>query len=116
MHRATLKATEVLSDEGLIVSWPLSVRLKKDEEPVKITGLYRIDPEKLLALGGDKLERLKRHGVLTFALSQPMSMQHTNILMERAAYLLKKEGAGQKAAPAPKKPSFDLSDDEMISF
>lgn len=112
----TLGKTKVLSDEGLIIDWPMKVRLEKEKEPVAVEGLYRIDTERLLALGGDKLEHLKENGVLTFALSQPMSMQHTSVLMERAAYLLKKEGAAKKAAPVPNKPSFDLSDDEMISF
>jgi hypothetical protein len=117
--RKNLQKIKVLEDEGLITDWPLKVRLKKDEDPVAIDGLYRIDPEKLLALGGDKLEHLKNHRVLTFALSQPMSMQCVNGLMERAAYLLKQEVRSQQmAAPTrqPNKASFDLSDDEMISF
>ena len=116
-HRSTLAQTKWLSDEGLIVDWPLRVRLKKDEEPVVQEGLYRIDPEKLLALKGDELEHLKNHGVLTFALSQPMSMQHVSILMNRAAYLMRQE-APPKTAPrsVPAKPSFDLSDDDMIDF
>lgn len=116
-HRSTLTQTKLLSDEGLIVEWPLTVRLKKDEEPVKQEGLYRIDPEKLLALGGDKLEHLKSHGVLTFALTQPMSLHHVNILMERAAHLMRMENPSRAASSqAPKNLVFDLSEDDMIDF
>lgn len=119
LFRRNARKTKVLSDEGLIAEWPMKVRLEQGKEPVSVDGLYRIDPEKLLALSGDRLEHLKNHGVLTFALSQPMSMQHTNVLMERASYLIRQE-ARNKSAVAPTKepgnPSFDLSDDEMISF
>ncbi len=117
LYRLNLQKIQVLADEGLIVEWPLKVRLEKDKDPIAVEGLYRIDPEKLLALGGDKLELLKNHGVLTFALSQPMSMQHTSILMERAAHLIQQESRSKTvAAPEPRKPSFDLSNDDMIVF
>ena len=117
VFQANLQQVQVLADEGLIVEWPLKVRLEKDAEPAAIEGLYRVDPEKLLALSGDKLEQLKNHGVLTFALSQPMSMRHTGVLMERARYLIQ-QGAQSRKAPAlePRTLSFDLSDDDMISF
>lgn len=116
-HRSTLAQTRILADEGLIVEWPLSVRLQKQEEPVEIGGLYRIDPERLLSFDGNKLEHLKNHGVLTFALSQPMSTQHAKILMERAAHLIRLEAPSKPTGmSAPQKPSFDLSDDDMISF
>jgi hypothetical protein len=116
-HRATLAQTKLLSDEGLIVEWPLTVQMKNDEEPVKQEGLYRIDPERLVALGGDKLEHLKSHGVLTFALTQPMSLHHVNILMERAAHLARMENpSGATSSQAPKNLVFDLSEDEMIDF
>ena len=116
-HRSTLAQTKLLCDEGLIVDWPLRVRLKKDEEPVQVEGLYRIDPEKLVALSGNKLENLRDHGVLTFALSQPMSVQHTNILLERAAHLMRQEAPSKTATePVPTKSRFDLSDDDKISF
>jgi len=116
-YRSTLAQTKLLSDEGLIVDWPLTVRLKKDEEPVKQEGLYRIDPEKLLALGGDKLEHLKNHGVLTFALSQPMNLQHVNILMERAAHLMRVENSSRTtSSQASKNLVFDLSEGDTIDF
>lgn len=117
--RKNLQRIKVLEDEGLIADWPLKVRLEKDKEPISVDGLYRIDPEKLLALTGDRLEHLKNHGVLTFALSQPMSMQHINVLMERAAYLIKQDTRSKvtsSLAVEPSRSSFDLSDDEMISF
>lgn len=115
--QVNLQKVQVLADEGLIVEWPLKVRLQKDTDPVAMEGLYRIDPEKLLALGGDKLEELKKHGLLTFALSQPMSMQHTSVLMERASFLIQQERQTTQAPPSqPQTPSFDLADDDMISF
>jgi len=116
-YQSTLDRTRILSDEGLIVDWPLRVRLQKNEDPVPIDGLYRIDPAKIVALTGSKLEHLKNHGVLTFALSQPMSMQHVSILMNRVAYLMRQETPPKTTTGAvPKKPSFDLSDDDMIDF
>lgn len=116
-YQSTLDRTRVLSDEGLIVDWALRVRLRKDEEPVPIDGLYRIDPEKLVALNGDRLEYLRDHGVLTFALSQPMSMQHVSILIDRAAYLMRQEAPPKTTtAPMPKTPGFNTSDDDMIDF
>ncbi len=115
-HQSTLRRTRILEEEGLIVEWPLKIRLKQGGDPKEISGLYRIDAERLLAFDGSKLEYLKQHGVLTFALSQSMSVQHVNILMERAAHLIRQEATGQRPAVSASKPSFDLSDDEMISF
>jgi hypothetical protein len=120
--RKNIHKIKILADEELLVEWPLKVRLEKDKDPVAIEGLYRIDGERLVSFGGDKLEYLKDNGVLTFALSQPMSMQHANILMERAAYLIKKEARDRAQAqpqPAPtlsQASGFNLSDDDMITF
>lgn len=123
-YQSTLDRTQILSDEGLIVDWPLRVRFLEGENPALIEGLYRIDPDRLLNMGGDKLEYLKKYGVLTFALSQPMSMQHVSILMDRVAYLVRQEappktaggvGSGSVVSET-RKPSFSLSDDDIIDF
>lgn len=116
-HQRTLRACHILEQEGLFAEWDLKIRMQQDTDPVGIPGLYKIDPERLLSLSGQKLAYLKDNGILTFALSQPMSMKHVSILMERASYLMRQEAGERKVTrPSGPKPSFDLSDDEMISF
>lgn len=104
------QACRLMDELGLLVPWPLKVRLEKDAEPVVIPGLWRVEPSALAALKGEALERLNALGALSLATLQPMTAETLPQLVERGRLTAQPSSA---AAPPENLDSLFAQDDEL---
>lgn len=74
----TRKACDILKQHELFEPWPIKVT--GEGEPRTLTGLYRINEEKLNAVSGDVLMSLRDSGALPAAYCQLFSMQNLKTL------------------------------------
>ena len=111
---ATLAACAALAKFELIQ--PLEINLQGEDGVQKVTGLFRVDEERLNGLGAEALAEVRNAGGLAVAYTQLLSMQHLSGLAE----LLKVNAqAAQKdvAAPLPKEIDLEfLNKDASLSF
>jgi hypothetical protein len=103
-------AVNALADAGLITPW--DINLKKGEEVVAVSGLFRIDEAALKKLDDEDFLSLRKVGGLTIAYGQLFSMNQVAVL-ERLGTLqgqiLAKQTAQSEAANLS---GFSLSEDE----
>ena len=111
-HRLTRQLCGVLSAEGLIVPWPLTLRGDGGEQMVQ--GLYRIDETALKSLDSEALARIHQAGALPVAYCQLLSMQHIQMLGKLAEARHK----FSTSLPVNDKGELDLEflNDDTISF
>lgn len=67
-----------LQDEGLIQTWPLTLKSEQGEQIVE--GLYRIDEARFNNLEPEALNRLHKSGALILVYCQLLSIQHLQTL------------------------------------
>jgi hypothetical protein len=104
---ATNLAVAALADAGVITEWPLKIKQGDQEKPV--TGLYRIDEEKLNALDDAQFLKIRKAGALPIAYAQLLSMGNIQVFLKLA------KAHEQAAVQTPDVGSF-LGDDDVISF
>jgi hypothetical protein len=75
---ATQAAVDALAAAGLIQPWPLNI--KRGEQQVAVTGLYRIDEAALHALDDKAFLGLRASGALPVAYAQLMSINQLAVL------------------------------------
>lgn len=72
-RRATRKVCELLGELELLVEWPMKVETGEGLQDV--TGVMRIDEDKLQALPDDAFLRLRKAGAMPFIYTQLLSIQ-----------------------------------------
>lgn len=104
-REATMAATRVLDNAGVIEPWPWQIAHGDPNQPVHVHGLYRINGEALSALDLDTYAGL-RGNPMALAHAQLFSMRQVNQLTQRAQLL-----AQQKAAARPRESLDDVFGD-----
>lgn len=99
----TRQACRLMTELGLLVPWPLKVRLEKGAEPEVMPGLWRVESRALAGLKGEALERLNTLGALPLVTLQPMTAEHLPQLLERGRFTAQQ-------APAEAQPPENLDD------
>jgi hypothetical protein len=87
-RQVTDKAVADLADTGLIEPWPISIGRGEGQEPLSISGFYRISEDKLNNTAALSFTRLRKSGALPLAYAQLFSMAQLGQLTTRAEYLL----------------------------
>lgn len=85
----TTKACASLAAANLIQPWSISIERGKDQEPLKIDGMHRIDEDALNALDAKTLADLRDDGALVLAYAQLFTIAQVDQLTLRADYLAK---------------------------
>ncbi|MGO2132609.1 MAG: SapC family protein [Halomonas sp.] len=107
----THQACRLMTELGLLVPWPLKVRLEKDAEPEVMPGLWRVESKALAGLKGEALERLNTLGALPLVTLQPMTAEHLPRLLERGRFTAQQAPA---EAPLPENLDDFFSEDEEL--
>jgi hypothetical protein len=98
----TLKVCALLTQEGLIEPWPITLKSEEGEQTEQtIQGLYRVSKGKFNALGAKALHRLHQAGALPLIYGQLLSMQHLPLLGKLADAHAKAKAHAQAQANAP---------------
>jgi hypothetical protein len=98
----TLKVCALLTQEGLIEPWPITLKSEEGEQTEQtIQGLYRVSKGKFNALGAKALHRLHQAGALPLIYGQLLSMQHLSLLGKLADAHAKAKAHAQAQANAP---------------
>jgi hypothetical protein len=108
----TNAAVAALAEAGLITEWPLKIKDGDQEKPV--TGLYRIDEEKLNALDDEQFLKIRKSGALPIVYAQLLSMNNMQTLEQLAKAQTQMSQAQNSASVPDIEPM--LGDDDMISF
>lgn len=95
-RRQTARICELLADFGLLVPWELKVQ--SDTGEVGITGLFRVDEDKLNALQDPEFLKLRESSALQLVYSQLISMQNIDVLPRIMKLLARREAAEGKAS------------------
>ncbi len=109
----TDKATADLAAAGVIESWPISIGRGEGQEPLKISGLHRINEEALNKLEAEPFAQMRMSGALPLAYAQLLSMAQMAQLTTRAEYLAK---AKQGTADADLSGLFSNEDSGSLNF
>ena len=88
----TQEAIKCLSDNDLIVEWPISLKFSDGEK--KIDGLFKIDENKIKDLSKDKLLELNTLGSLEISYSQIISCENVNKLGFKHIQQVKNKNTG----------------------
>ena len=88
-RRVTDKATTELAAADVIEPWPISIGRGEGKEPLKISGLHRINEEALNKLDAQPFADMRLSGALPLAYAQLLSMAQMSQLTSRAEYLAK---------------------------
>ncbi|AHK80775.1 hypothetical protein M911_13995 [Ectothiorhodospira haloalkaliphila] len=107
-RQATLAATQVLNEVGVIEPWPLQIKRSEGQEPLKVNGLHRISEQALNALDPEQYAKL-RGAPMALAHAQLFSTHQVPELVKRAEWLAK-DAQAKKA----KDPLADLSSDDLF--
>lgn len=102
----TERICAALQAEGLIQSWPLTLKSAQGEKTVQ--GLYRIDEGKLNSLSSEALQRLQQAGSLAVAYCQLLSMQHLQMLGKLAEAHTSAKARSQQALTTSPNGELDL--------
>jgi len=104
----TDRAVDALNEAGLIVEWPLNVKVGDQE--TKLPNLYKIDEAGLNRLSGETFLNLRKSGSLPIAYTQLLSMGNVRLFQQ----LAQKSGQLQKPEKIDLKKI--LGDDDIFQF
>lgn len=115
-RQVTQLATRLLDKSGVIEPWPLVLERGKEQEPLEVQGLYRVNERALNDLSVEAFASLRSHGALALAYAQLFSMGQLSQLVERAKFN-EKHYAQQQAdgvVGTGLESFFDDDDEELI--
>ncbi|MDY0072445.1 MAG: SapC family protein [Thauera sp.] len=119
--RSLQRLVAALQAEQLITPWLLKVPVAGAER--SLSGLWRIDEQRLADLPPDALARIHQAGALPLVYSQLISMQHARLLVKFAGELQRAELAQRQAASSSLMPTKDgeldlefLNKSDTLSF
>lgn len=112
-RQATMRMCEILQHHELIQPWPIKIRSEEGEKP--LTGLCRIDENRLNKLDRDSLDQVRQAGALPLIYCQLLSMGNLQML---AGLAKQAEGKTDKreSVEAPDLNSLFGSEDDMFRF
>lgn len=95
----TQTACAALGDANVIIPWELSVSKGEDQEPQKVSELYRIDETALYKLDSSVVTGLLNSGSLALAYAQLFSMHQIHKLDKNINYLAQQETQRNSQSP-----------------
>lgn len=84
-RQRTLAATRMLAEAELLEPWPLKVQAGADADPITLSGLYRLNHQRLDGLSVEAFSRLQG-APMALAYAQHFSVSNVDQLSRRAAY------------------------------
>lgn len=79
----TDEACKILLDNGVLEDWALTLRANNESGATKVSGLLRVNPEKIRSLDSEALSKLNRLNALGIAYAQLFSMNQINVIQQR---------------------------------